>query len=187
MTRTNAFTLLCIAIRAVIVWVAANSLVGVPSLLFAIRRGEMPLGSEGTSLAIMATVLGLLALAWLFADKLARLALSSPNEQVFESDLEPRVWLGLATAATWLIIAFFFRYSSLASLVAAAFAPVYYLLVDGVVWYAEGTIAGSIIVMAMLLAWRHKENIQRLIEGKESRLGSKKAKPNAEGAGKSPK
>ena len=97
------------------------------------------------------------------------------------------VWLGLATAATWLIIAFFFRYSSLASLVAAAFAPVYYLLVDGVVWYAEGTIAGSIIVMAMLLAWRHKENIQRLIEGKESRLGSKKAKPNAEGAGKSPK
>ena len=44
------------------------------------------------------------------------------------------VWLGLATAATWLIIAVFFRYSSLASLVAAAFAPVYYLLVDGVVW-----------------------------------------------------
>jgi len=95
-TRTNAYTLLCIAIRAVIVWVAANSLVGVPSLLFAIRRGEMPLGSAGTSLAIMATVLGLLALAWLFADKLARLALSSPKEQVFESDLEPRVWLGLA-------------------------------------------------------------------------------------------
>ena len=90
MTRTNAYTLLCIAIRAVIVWVAANALVGVPALLFAIRRGEMPLGSGGTSLATMATVLGLLALAWIFADKLARLALSSPKE------LEPRVWLGLA-------------------------------------------------------------------------------------------
>jgi len=86
-------------------------------------------------------------------------------------------WLGLATAATWLIIAFFFRYSSLASLVAAAFAPVYYLMVDGVVWYAEGTIAASIVVMALLLAWRHRENIQRLIAGTESRLGSKKAKP----------
>ena len=85
------------------------------------------------------------------------------------------VWLGLATALTWLIIAFFFRYSSLASLVAAVFAPVYYLLVDGVVWYAEGTIAAAIAVMAVLLAWRHKENIQRLIAGKESRLGSKKA------------
>ena len=96
MTRTNAYTLLCIAIRAVIVWVAANALVGVPALLFAIRRGEMPLGSGGTSLATMATVLGLLALAWIFADKLARLALSSPKEQVFESELEPRVWLGLA-------------------------------------------------------------------------------------------
>ena len=85
------------------------------------------------------------------------------------------VWLGLATAATWLIIAFFFRYSSLASLAAAAFAPVYYLLVEGVVWYAEGRIAAAIVVMAVLLAWRHKENIQRLIEGKESRLGRKKA------------
>ena len=84
------------------------------------------------------------------------------------------VWLGLATAATWLIIAFFFRYSSLASLVAAAFAPAYYLLVDGVVWYAEGTIALAMVVIAALLAWRHKENIQRLIAGTESRLGSKK-------------
>ena len=85
------------------------------------------------------------------------------------------VWLGLATALTWLIIAFFFRYSSLASLVAAVFAPVYYLLVDGVAWNAETPIAVAIGVMAMLLAWRHKENIKRLIEGKESRLGSKKS------------
>lgn len=85
------------------------------------------------------------------------------------------VWLGLATAATWLIIAFFFRYSSLASLVAAAFAPVYYLLVDGVVWNAEGPITIAIVVMALLLAWRHGENIKRLLAGKESRLGSKKA------------
>ena len=89
-------------------------------------------------------------------------------------------WLGLATALTWVIIAFFFRYSSLASLVAAVFAPVYYLLVDGVVWYAEGTIAASMVVMALLLAWRHKENIQRLMAGKESRLGSKKDKSGAE-------
>ena len=89
------------------------------------------------------------------------------------------VWLGLATAATWLIIAVFFRYSSLASLAAAAFAPVYYLLVDGVVWYAEGSIAVSIVAMSLLLAWRHKENIQRLIEGKESRLGGQKKPPSA--------
>ena len=92
------------------------------------------------------------------------------------------VWLGLAAAATWVIIAFFFRYSSLASLAAAAFAPVIYLLVDGVVWYAEGTIAGAIIVMAMLLAWRHKENIERLIQGKESRLGRSKTAKDSRAA-----
>ena len=82
--------------------------------------------------------------------------------------------LGLATVATWLIIAFFFRYSSLASLVAAAFAPAYYLIGNGVAWYTDTAISMAIFVMAMLLAWRHRENIGRLIQGKESRLGAKK-------------
>ena len=83
--------------------------------------------------------------------------------------------LGLATAATWLIIAFFFRYSSLASLVAAVFAPVYYLLGNRVAWYAEAGIALALAAMAMLLAYRHRENIVRLLKGTESRLGAKKA------------
>lgn len=82
--------------------------------------------------------------------------------------------LGLATAATWLIIAFFFRYSSLASLAAAAFAPVYYLFGNRTAWYADTAISVAIFVMGMLLAWRHRENINRLIQGKESRLGAKK-------------
>ncbi|MGZ5194997.1 MAG: glycerol-3-phosphate 1-O-acyltransferase PlsY [Ramlibacter sp.] len=82
--------------------------------------------------------------------------------------------LGIATGATWLIIAFFFRYSSLASLVAAAFAPAYYLLGDRMQWYADPRIALSLFVMAMLLAWRHRENIGRLLQGKESRLGARK-------------
>jgi len=83
--------------------------------------------------------------------------------------------LGLGTAATWLIIAFFFRYSSLASLVAAVFAPVYYLLGNRVAWYAEASIALALAAMAMLLAYRHRENITRLLKGTESRLGAKKA------------
>jgi glycerol-3-phosphate acyltransferase PlsY len=82
--------------------------------------------------------------------------------------------LGLATAATWLIIAVFFRYSSLASLVAAAFAPAYYVLASGVAWYADPSISTAIFAMAILLAWRHRLNIGRLIQGKESRLGAKK-------------
>jgi acyl phosphate:glycerol-3-phosphate acyltransferase len=83
--------------------------------------------------------------------------------------------LGAATGATWLIIAFFFRYSSLASLVAGAFAPAYYLLGDRMQWYADPRIALALFAMAMLLAYRHRENIARLLQGKESRLGAKKA------------
>jgi glycerol-3-phosphate acyltransferase PlsY len=85
------------------------------------------------------------------------------------------VWLGVATGLTWIIIAVFFRYSSLASLVAAVFAPVYYLMGDRVAWSAYASIAMALFVMAMLLAWRHRENISRLVQGKESRLGAKKA------------
>lgn len=83
--------------------------------------------------------------------------------------------LGVATGATWLIIAFFFRYSSLASLAAAVFAPAYYLLGDRIQWYADTRIAAALFAMAMLLAYRHRENISRLLKGTESRLGAKKA------------
>jgi glycerol-3-phosphate acyltransferase PlsY len=82
--------------------------------------------------------------------------------------------LGLATALTWLIIAWFFRYSSLASLVSAVFAPVYYVFGDGVAWYLDRSILLAIGVMAMLLLWRHAQNINRLVKGTESRLGAKK-------------
>lgn len=83
--------------------------------------------------------------------------------------------LGLAAAATWLIIAFFFRYSSLASLVAALFAPAYYLFGHGAAWFADRGVALALAVMALLLFWRHRENISRLLQGRESRLGQKKS------------
>jgi acyl phosphate:glycerol-3-phosphate acyltransferase len=84
--------------------------------------------------------------------------------------------LGVGTGLTWLIIAFFFRYSSLASLISAAFAPVYYLLTDRVAWYADARIATALFVMALLLGWRHRENVSRLVQGKESKLGARKAR-----------
>jgi len=83
-------------------------------------------------------------------------------------------WLGLATLATWLIIAVFFRYSSLASLIAAVFAPFFYVLGGGVAWHADARIGVAIAIMAGLLVWRHKENILRLMAGKESKIGAKK-------------
>ena len=90
--------------------------------------------------------------------------------------------LGLATGASWLIIAFFFRYSSLASLVAAFFAPAYYLLGGNIAWPLDATALVALVVMSLLLVWRHRENIRRLLAGTESRLGAKSAQAkNAEG------
>ena len=83
-------------------------------------------------------------------------------------------WLGLATLATWVIVAFFFRYSSLASIVTALFAPAYYLFGRQVAWDAPNVMVLSLAVMGILLVWRHAENINRLIAGTESKLGAKK-------------
>lgn len=83
--------------------------------------------------------------------------------------------LGVATGLTWLIIAFFFRYSSLASLVAAVFAPAYFLLGDGIAWSATAPLIMALVLMGLLLIWRHRANIDRLLQGKESRLGAKKS------------
>jgi glycerol-3-phosphate acyltransferase PlsY len=77
-------------------------------------------------------------------------------------------WLGLATLLSWLIIAAFFRYSSLASIVAAVFAPFYQLLIWG-----GGAMLLAIVPMSLLLIWRHQANIRKLIAGTESRLGEK--------------
>ena len=80
------------------------------------------------------------------------------------------VWLGLATLVTWLVVAYAFRYSSLAALIAAVFAPFYYGLLFGV-----NEILFAVVAMSSLLLWRHSSNIGNLIAGKESRIGSKAA------------
>lgn len=85
-------------------------------------------------------------------------------------------WLGAATLLTWIIIAGFFRYSSLASIIAAVFAPLYYLFGDGLAWYTETPVTVAIFLMSLLLLWRHRENIGRLATGKESKIGSGKKK-----------
>jgi glycerol-3-phosphate acyltransferase PlsY len=77
--------------------------------------------------------------------------------------------VGLGTLVSWGVIALFLRYSSLASLVAALFAPfATALLLD---WQS----AAVVCVMSAFLVWRHKGNIQRLLAGTEPRLGEKKA------------
>ena len=79
--------------------------------------------------------------------------------------------LGLATLATWIIVAKFMRYSSLAAVSAAAFAPIYFVFLFGFhpMTMALGMVCG-------LLVWRHRSNIRNLINGTESRIGAKDSK-----------
>jgi glycerol-3-phosphate acyltransferase PlsY len=87
-------------------------------------------------------------------------------------------WLAAGTIATWLIIAFFFRYSSLAALVAAAFAPFFAFFLYGMGRFSwEGAI--GVAVIAALIAWRHQSNIRNLIAGTEGRIGSGSSTPQS--------
>jgi glycerol-3-phosphate acyltransferase PlsY len=82
-------------------------------------------------------------------------------------------WLGAATIATWMVIALFFRYSSLASIVSAVFAPLYYFFLFG-----AREILPALIIMSTLLLWRHKANILKLAAGEERRIGEKRDSAN---------
>ena len=79
--------------------------------------------------------------------------------------------LGLATLATWIIVAKFMRYSSLAALAAAVFAPIYFVFLFG--FHPMGI---ALLVVCALLIWRHRSNICNLMNGTESRIGSKNIK-----------
>ena len=80
------------------------------------------------------------------------------------------LWLGLATLASWLVIMLFFRTVSLASIIAALFAPFY----TGWIYGAASPLLPGVLALAALLIYRHKENVQRLRAGTESRVGAKK-------------
>ena len=82
------------------------------------------------------------------------------------------LWLGVATLITWLAVAYAFRYSSLAALIASIFAPFYYGLLFG---SADGILL-AVLAMSALLIFRHRKNIANLLTGKESRIGGKKNK-----------
>ena len=82
------------------------------------------------------------------------------------------LWLGLATLASWLAIFAFFRVSSLAALVAALFAPFYAFWLFGL-----RPVFPAVVAIAVLLLWRHKDNLRRLLAGEEGRVGAKASPP----------
>ena len=77
--------------------------------------------------------------------------------------------LGIATLSTWIIVAVFLRYSSLAALAAAVFGPIYFIFLFG--FQPMGI---ALLAVCLLLIWRHRSNIHNLMNGTESRIGPKK-------------
>jgi glycerol-3-phosphate acyltransferase PlsY len=76
--------------------------------------------------------------------------------------------VGALTIATWLVIAKVFRISSLAALLSILVTPLY-------IWWLipEPSLISAMLVMLVLLFWRHRSNIQNLLKGREGRIGNK--------------
>lgn len=86
-------------------------------------------------------------------------------------------WLGLLTVATWIVIAMFFRYSSLAALIAAIFAPFFtFFLIK------SSSMLVAVSAMSLWLIWRHRENIRKLLAGEESQIGARREAEDADEA-----
>ncbi|HEY9460925.1 MAG TPA: glycerol-3-phosphate 1-O-acyltransferase PlsY [Paralcaligenes sp.] len=83
-------------------------------------------------------------------------------------------WLGAATVATWLIVAYATKYSSVAAITSALFAPAFYLFGGNVAWEFSATLCLSIAIISAMLIHRHRANISRLMTGQEGRIGAKK-------------
>ena len=81
--------------------------------------------------------------------------------------------LGLACLLTWALVAYVSRYSSLSALSCAMLAPLYYVLGDRGLWYVDRSVLLMLVLMGALLIYRHSENISKLLQGKESKLGAK--------------
>ena len=79
------------------------------------------------------------------------------------------VWLGLAVLITWLLVFAIFRYSSLAAIIAAALAPIYALFLLRP--YRDYVVV--ILVISVIIIWRHRSNIRKLLDGTEAGFGKK--------------
>jgi glycerol-3-phosphate acyltransferase PlsY len=129
----------------------------------ATRQADLQTQALATSLAGGAAFLGHLFPVWLGFK-------GGKGVATFFGTLLAAAWpVGLAAGATWIVMAFVVRISSLAALTAALLAPVYALLLG------RPVIAGLALFMGVLIYIRHAANIRRLAKGEEPRIGAKKA------------
>ena len=160
---------------------SGNKLAAVLTLLLDAAKGWLPVWAvfhEGAALGLGEGTVAMVALAafvghvWpvFFRFKGGKGVATAAGVLI---GIEP--FLGLATLATWLIVAYFSRYSSLAALASALFSPAYYFLGHRVAWYVDNRILLAVAVMSAVLIWRHQANIGKLMRGEESPIGGKKS------------
>jgi len=138
----------------------------------ATRTGTAEQQAVLTSLAAGAAFLGHLFPVWLGFK-------GGKGVATFFGTMLAAAWpVGVAAAATWLIVAFVFRISSLAALIAVALAPLFALLV----FHRPHAIALLALFMALLVFVRHEPNIRRLLKGEEPRIGGSKKTPESPGS-----
>ena len=160
---------------------SGNKLAAVLTLLLDAAKGWLPVWAvvhEGAALGLGEGTVAMVALAafvghvWpvFFRFKGGKGVATAAGVLI---GIEP--FLGVATLATWLIVAYFSRYSSLAALASALFSPAYYFLGHRVAWYVDNRILLAVAVMSAVLIWRHQANIGKLMRGEESPIGGKKS------------
>lgn len=102
MTKTNTFTLLCVVIRVFAIWLVIKLVLGLPALIVGMNLAG---ADQGMMRIYIVYVIGLTvaAMFWLFAEKFARLALTRPQDHVFESQVDARTWfgMGLSVIGAW--------------------------------------------------------------------------------------
>jgi glycerol-3-phosphate acyltransferase PlsY len=155
--------------KAAVITLVLDALKGfVPVLLVKLYGKDFDLGDGTIALVALAAFLGHV---WpVFFKFKGGKGVATAAGVIFGID-----WLlGLGVVASFAILLFFFRWVSFASIVAAAFAPFFYLIGDRGPWYANKGIMFAIFIMALILAVRHKDNINRLLQGTEPKLGAKK-------------
>lgn len=99
MTRTNAFSLLCVVIRVCAIWLGARLVISMPGMAVQIKQASDAGIGAGPYWFLLSGVLLVGVASWLFAERIARLAMTRPQDHVFESDLDAQAWLGIALGA----------------------------------------------------------------------------------------
>lgn len=87
-----------------------------------------------------------------------------------------QAWLAISVISIWILVVVLFRYSSLAAIIAAACTPVIYVLVSLSGSYFQLSYFLAFVFIAFMLIYKHKKNINNLLTGQESKIGSSKKK-----------